>query len=82
MLRMYRCNWCYEKQVRDEGSVERKQQGDRMHTVLVGKCTYNCKRGYRSNMRPMIKDSLGDWVESERSVRRERMEVVPQLTWH
>ena len=82
MLRMYRCNWCFEFQVRDDDSVKRVQQGDRMHTVLVGHCNFNCKHGIRSNMNPMIKDVNGDWFESDRNVRRSKKEVVPPIIWH
>ena len=82
MLRMYTCNWCFKKQVRDHGSLELKQQGDRMHLVERGVCTYRCHGERRTNMRPMIKDMNGDWIESEKVVGSERMEVTPPIMWH
>jgi len=92
MLRMYRCNWCHKKQVRDEDSVTKIQDGERMAFAYVAECVYKCKKVYedepndhlyvRSKMLPMIRDHYDEWIVSNEPVSRERIEVTPPIIWH
>jgi len=92
MLRMYMCNWCRKKQVRDDGSVRKIQDGDRMAFAYVAECVHHCKKVFtdepddhtyiRSKMHPMIRDVSGDWIVSNKKVRRSRKEVTPPIIWH
>ena len=82
MLRMYECNWCFEKQVHDNGELKKMQAGDRMAFHHKAMCPF-CSR-FR-HMRPMIKDSSSDWVLEDYTVRVPtiaNMKVVPQIAWH
>ena len=84
MLRMYECNWCRRKQVKDDGSVIERQAGDRMASEKAGYCVYGC-RTYegiqnRSIMFPMTRDRDGDWEVGDGSSERNR--VVPPIIWH
>ena len=87
---MYECNWCWKKQVKDDGSCKRVQNGDRMAFKLVGKCAWNCrsyKKGFTPIMHPMYKDGSGDWHrefdnKKRYEFRENEIKVVAQATWH
>ena len=85
MLRMYECNWCYKKQVKDDGEITLVPDKERMVHHKRAKCTWNCRsyiEDFKPIMHPMIKDVNGDWFRDNNEVGSERMEVRAPIMWH
>jgi len=85
MLRMYECNWCFKKQVKDDDEIILVPDPERMVMHKRAVCSWNCRsyiNRFKPIMHPMIKDVNGDWIKSTRKVRRSRMEVVAPIIWH
>jgi len=86
MLRMYECQWCFEKQVHDHDSVKLVQAGgERMAFHLNARCHYGCRSGKKLQMIPMVKDVLGDWKHDRpsnnwKTSRKYRVEAP--IMWH
>ncbi len=90
MLRMYECNWCWQKQVIDDGAIVLVPDPERMVMHKRAKCAWNCRayiENFKPIMHPMYKDKDGDWHrewdnKSRNKFKRSEQEVVPQMTWH
>ena len=85
MLRMYECNWCNRKQVKDEGEIVLVPDSERMVHHKRAVCAWNCRsyiNRFKPIMHPMIRNHSDDWVRSNKIVKRSRMEVVAPIIWH
>ncbi len=79
MLRMYECNWCGTRQVKDDSSVEVVPNKGRMAFKLEGTCYKNCRKRigkFKPIMHPMRRDPNGDWCRLPSHMVRTR---VPRL---
>ena len=78
MLRMYECNWCHTRQVKDDGSVTKYTNDNRnVSGVCYKRCLY--EEG-PLGMTKMTKGRDGDWEVGDGSSERNRVE--PPIIWH